>query len=160
MTWVQCYRNLIWFWSSFLKFSLSSSLFSSNLQVKDIVKLLWENESQLCSFISDIQQQGLQMKDAYSIFFLETILVPPIKFRPPSKGGDSVCTCSWKKILLFFKKVGVCFLLFLLEFVFPLIVVILENIMLVKDICAVVLLANLAILIVGFLCFPPNILIM
>lgn len=62
-------------------------------EVKDILKDLWENEVQLCSFISHIQHQGLEMKemkDDYSMFFLETILVPPIKFRPPAKGGDSV----------------------------------------------------------------------
>lgn len=64
-------------------------------EVKDILKDLWENEVELCSFISHIQHQGLEMKvgemkDDYSMFFLETILVPPIKFRPPAKGGDSV----------------------------------------------------------------------
>lgn len=67
------------------------------LQVKDILKDLWENEVELCSFISHIQHQGLEMKvgemkEDYSMFFLETILVPPIKFRPPAKGGDSVST--------------------------------------------------------------------
>ncbi|GMY21604.1 DNA-directed RNA polymerase I subunit 1 [Fagus crenata] len=64
-------------------------------EVKDILKDLWGNEAQLCSFISHIQRQGLEMKagemkDDYSMFFLETILVPPVKFRPPSKGSDSV----------------------------------------------------------------------
>ncbi|XP_041024311.1 DNA-directed RNA polymerase I subunit 1 [Juglans microcarpa x Juglans regia] len=81
-----------------LDFVKQKDLFSGPLlpsEVKEIVKLLWENESQLCSFISDIQHQGFKVKDSepktdYSMFFLETILVPPIKFRPPSKGGDSV----------------------------------------------------------------------
>lgn len=59
-------------------------------QVKGIVKLLWENEARLCSFISDIQQQSTGTEPGHSMFFLDTILVPPIKFRPPSKGGDSV----------------------------------------------------------------------
>lgn len=59
-------------------------------QVKEIVKLLWENEVRLCSFISDIQQQSTGMEAGHSMFFLDAILVPPIKFRPPSKGGDSV----------------------------------------------------------------------
>ncbi|XP_031391419.1 DNA-directed RNA polymerase I subunit 1 [Punica granatum] len=58
--------------------------------VKELVKLLWENEARLCSFISDIQQQSTGTEAGHSMFFLETILVPPIKFRPPSKGGDSV----------------------------------------------------------------------
>lgn len=54
---------------------------------------LWENEAELCSFISDIQQQHLAAsgnRAGYSMFFLETVLVPPIKFRPPSKGQMSV----------------------------------------------------------------------
>lgn len=54
------------------------------------MKLLWENEAQLCSFISDIQQEGSGNRATHSMFFLGTVLVPPIKFRPPSKGGDSV----------------------------------------------------------------------
>lgn len=59
-------------------------------QAKNIVKNLWENEVELCSFITDMQQQGFGKKAGHCIFFLETILVPPIKFRLPSKGSDSV----------------------------------------------------------------------
>uniref|UniRef100_A0A7N0T457 DNA-directed RNA polymerase subunit n=1 Tax=Kalanchoe fedtschenkoi TaxID=63787 RepID=A0A7N0T457_KALFE len=61
-------------------------------EVESIMKDLWENEIQLCSFIGSIQRNQFQdnNKDGYSMFFLEAILVPPIKFRPPSKGGDSV----------------------------------------------------------------------
>ncbi|KAH0972017.1 hypothetical protein GBA52_024173 [Prunus armeniaca] len=70
------------------KNSLSGDLFPT--EVKEIIRLLWENESQLCSFISDIQCQETGTNGGHSMFFLETVLVPPIKFRPPSKGGDSV----------------------------------------------------------------------
>ncbi|XP_048138660.1 DNA-directed RNA polymerase I subunit 1 isoform X2 [Rhodamnia argentea] len=59
-------------------------------EVNEIMRLLWDNEARLCSFISDIQQQGSGNKATHSMFFLGTVLVPPIKFRPPSKGGDSV----------------------------------------------------------------------
>ncbi|KAL6555410.1 hypothetical protein OROGR_006668 [Orobanche gracilis] len=62
-------------------------------KVRDILRLLWKNEASLCSFINDIQQQQCKFSGkvtGYSMFFLETILVPPIKFRPPAKGGDSV----------------------------------------------------------------------
>ncbi|XP_011652120.1 DNA-directed RNA polymerase I subunit 1 isoform X1 [Cucumis sativus] len=59
-------------------------------EVKDILKRLWKNEALLCSFISDISQQGHGNKAGHSMFFLESVLVPPIKFRPPAKGGDSV----------------------------------------------------------------------
>ncbi|XWS43173.1 hypothetical protein CRYUN_Cryun16bG0080100 [Craigia yunnanensis] len=76
-----------------LEFMKQKNLFSGPLlpsEVKKITKLLWENEFELCSLISDIQQQGFGKKVGYSMFFLETILVPPIKFRAPTKGGDSV----------------------------------------------------------------------
>ncbi|KAF3442582.1 hypothetical protein FNV43_RR16498 [Rhamnella rubrinervis] len=59
-------------------------------EAKEILRHLWENEAQLCSRISSIQHQEFLKKEGYRMFFLETILVPPIKFRPPSKGGDSV----------------------------------------------------------------------
>lgn len=39
-----------------------------------------------------MQQQGFGKKAGHSIFFLGVVLVPPIKFRLPSKGGDSVST--------------------------------------------------------------------
>lgn len=74
-----------------LKESFSGSLLPS--EVRALLKLLWENEFELCSFICDIQRDSSDvLKDnaGYSMFFLDTILVPPIKFRPPSKGGDSV----------------------------------------------------------------------
>ncbi|TKY53314.1 DNA-directed RNA polymerase I subunit rpa1 [Spatholobus suberectus] len=67
---------------------LSGSLLPS--QVKGILQLLWENEARLCSYISDIQDQGFGKKAGHSMFFLENIFVPPIKFRPPTKGGDNV----------------------------------------------------------------------
>ena len=42
----------------------------------------------------------------YSMFFLETILVPPIKFRAPTKGGDSVSTTFNNISLFLFKREG------------------------------------------------------
>ncbi|CAJ1967526.1 unnamed protein product [Sphenostylis stenocarpa] len=80
---------------------LSGSLLPS--QVKDILELLWENEARLCSYISDIQDQGFGKKAGHSMFFLENIFVPPIKFRPPTKGGDDLASgdmnaspgCEW-----------------------------------------------------------------
>lgn len=68
--------------------SLSGSLLPS--QVQEMIKLLWKNESRLCSHISDIQDQGFGKKAGHSMFFLENIFVPPIKFRPPLKAGDNV----------------------------------------------------------------------
>nr|XP_016497258.1 PREDICTED: DNA-directed RNA polymerase I subunit 1-like [Nicotiana tabacum] len=62
-------------------------------QVRKIIEHLWENEARLCAFFCNIQGQHLNtpIKVAGpSMFFLESILVPPIRFRPPAKGGDSV----------------------------------------------------------------------
>ncbi|XP_073157128.1 DNA-directed RNA polymerase I subunit 1 [Henckelia pumila] len=61
-------------------------------EVRDIVRRLWDNEAPLCSLICNIQQQCEQSEkiQGHYMFFLETILVPPIKFRPPAKGGDSI----------------------------------------------------------------------
>ncbi|CAL5398113.1 unnamed protein product [Camellia sinensis] len=78
------------------EFSKQKNFFSGTLlpsEVKDIVKLLWENEAHLCTFICDIQREQCNTSGnrvGYSMFFLETILVPPIKFRPAAKSGDSV----------------------------------------------------------------------
>lgn len=55
-----------------------------------IVKDLWENESDICSFICDMQQLNGSFKSGYFMFFLEALLVPPTKFRPAAVAGDSV----------------------------------------------------------------------
>ncbi|KAL6987100.1 DNA-directed RNA polymerase [Sarracenia purpurea var. burkii] len=62
-------------------------------EVRDFIKQLWENEAHLCSFICDIQHEQFNTsgsRPGYFMFFMEAILVPPIKFRPAAKGGDSV----------------------------------------------------------------------
>ncbi|CAN4118585.1 unnamed protein product [Withania somnifera] len=62
-------------------------------QVRNIIEHLWENEAPLCTFFCDIQRQYRNMPGKVagpSMFFLDSILVPPIKFCPPAKGGDSV----------------------------------------------------------------------
>ncbi|XP_026412301.1 DNA-directed RNA polymerase I subunit 1-like [Papaver somniferum] len=74
--------------SEYLK---QSNFFSGVLlpsEAKDHMKLVWENENQICSLICDIQQQGMtQKRSSYSMFFIEALLVAPVKFRPPSKGA-------------------------------------------------------------------------
>lgn len=62
-------------------------------QVRSIIEHLWENEAPLCTFFCDIQSQHRNTSGKVagpSMFFLDSILVPPIKFRPPAKGGDSI----------------------------------------------------------------------
>uniref|UniRef100_A0A1J3HYB5 DNA-directed RNA polymerase subunit n=1 Tax=Noccaea caerulescens TaxID=107243 RepID=A0A1J3HYB5_NOCCA len=59
------------------------------IEVKEILKDLWENEHEFCSFIGDLWKSESEKTD-YSMFFLESVLVPPTKFRAPTKGGDSV----------------------------------------------------------------------
>ncbi|KAI4319607.1 hypothetical protein MLD38_033187 [Melastoma candidum] len=72
-------------------------------EVKVIMERLWENESKLCSFINDIQHQGFGKNVGASMFFLETILVPPIKFRPLAKRDETLTdhqqTLLLKKVL-------------------------------------------------------------
>ncbi|KAL5707886.1 DNA-directed RNA polymerase [Ranunculus cassubicifolius] len=70
-------------------------LFSGPLlpsEVKEHMKLLWENEVQLCSLICDIHREMSyhSAKKSYTMFFIEALLVPPIKFRPITMGGDSL----------------------------------------------------------------------
>lgn len=61
-------------------------------EVRDTLRRLWNNEAPLCSFICDIQRQCEQSEQTqgHYMFFLETILVSPIKYRPPAKGGVSI----------------------------------------------------------------------
>ncbi|XP_021722801.1 DNA-directed RNA polymerase I subunit 1-like [Chenopodium quinoa] len=75
----------------FMKWKKSRSLLPT--EVRGILERLWENEARFCSFVCDIQQhQGFtsEKKAAFMMFFLKTLLVPPLKFRPPSKGGELV----------------------------------------------------------------------
>lgn len=79
-----------------LEFEKHKSSFSSDIlpsEAKGILKLLWENESPLCSYICDLQREQLEVSHelyGYLMFFLDSVIVPPIKFRPPAKGGDAV----------------------------------------------------------------------
>lgn len=72
------------------KKSFAGSMLPST--AREILKVLWENEAELCSFICNIQHQAhtKTQKDAYSIFFLKKLPVPPIKFRPAAKQADSL----------------------------------------------------------------------
>ncbi|GAB4843833.1 hypothetical protein Ancab_013795 [Ancistrocladus abbreviatus] len=89
--------------SEFLKQKKSFSRSLLPFEVRDTIKLLWENESRLCSFICDIQQQQpfTALENAgYFMFFLKVVLVPPIKFRPPARGADNVMMEHPQTVLL------------------------------------------------------------
>ncbi|KFK35011.1 hypothetical protein AALP_AA5G222600 [Arabis alpina] len=58
-------------------------------EVKEILQGLWQNEYEFCSFIGDLWKSESEKMDS-SMFFMESVLVPPTKFRAPTKGGDSV----------------------------------------------------------------------
>ncbi|KAJ4843610.1 hypothetical protein Tsubulata_025428 [Turnera subulata] len=89
------------------EYSEQRNMFSRNLlpsEVKNHIELFWEKEVQFCSYLGDIQQRGFGNKKAgSSMFFLQVVLVPPIKFRPPTRGGESVRdhpqTVSLNKVL-------------------------------------------------------------
>ncbi|KAJ0246730.1 DNA-directed RNA polymerase I subunit 1 [Hirschfeldia incana] len=70
-----------------LKKASKRDLFPS--EAKEILEGLWDNEYEFCSFIGDLWQSGSE-KTGCSMFFLESVLVPPTKFRAPTRGGDSV----------------------------------------------------------------------
>ncbi|CAI9105275.1 OLC1v1004165C3 [Oldenlandia corymbosa var. corymbosa] len=78
------------------KFQKHKNTFSGPLlptEVRDVLKHLWKAESSICSFICNLMSEQLYTttKDAgHLMFFLDSVLVPPTKFRPPAKGGDSV----------------------------------------------------------------------
>ncbi|KAK6941856.1 RNA polymerase Rpb1, domain 5 [Dillenia turbinata] len=59
-------------------------------QVKNIIRDLWQNEAPLCSFISNLRQEPSQRNAGYSMFFLDTVPVTPIKFRPPAMTHDTM----------------------------------------------------------------------
>ena len=56
-----------------------------------MLQRLWENESHICSLIFNIRSEcvGLNASEkGYSMFIMEALVVPPSKFRPPSKGNQ------------------------------------------------------------------------
>ncbi|CAA6667519.1 unnamed protein product [Spirodela intermedia] len=60
-------------------------------KVRDMLQRLWENESHICSLIFNIRLEGgssNSTESGYSMFLMEALLVPPSKFRPPSKGNQ------------------------------------------------------------------------
>lgn len=56
-----------------------------------MLQRLWENESHICSLIFNIRLEGGSSNSAEtgcSMFLMEALLVPPSRFRPPSKGNQ------------------------------------------------------------------------
>lgn len=58
------------------------------------MKVLWGNESGILSYICGVQHESLKRTNgptlSHSMFFIEALLVPPAKFRPPAITADSV----------------------------------------------------------------------
>lgn len=66
----------------------SKDRFLTPLEIKEHLRLLWENESHICSLIWDIQQEKIKswnQSPSHLMFFIEALLVPPSRFRPPNK---------------------------------------------------------------------------
>lgn len=62
--------------------------FLTPLEIKEHLRLLWENESHICSLIWDIQQEkrkSWNQSPSHLMFFIQSLLVPPSRFRPPNK---------------------------------------------------------------------------
>lgn len=71
------------------KFSISLYI-----QVHDIMEVLWTNETDILSYICGVQHGSLKITNgltpSHSMFFIQALLVPPTKFRPPGVTADSV----------------------------------------------------------------------
>uniref|UniRef100_A0A1D1Z0S6 DNA-directed RNA polymerase subunit n=1 Tax=Anthurium amnicola TaxID=1678845 RepID=A0A1D1Z0S6_9ARAE len=74
----------------FVKQKNSSNVDLVPTEVRDILQHLWENELRICSLIFNFQRECLSsstVERGYNMFIMEALLVPPSKFRPPSKGN-------------------------------------------------------------------------
>ncbi|KAK1366221.1 DNA-directed RNA polymerase subunit [Heracleum sosnowskyi] len=78
--------------SSKQKDTFSRTLLPS--EVQGILKTLWANECGILSYICGAQHESLKITNgqtlSHSMFFIEALLVPPTKFRPPSVTADTV----------------------------------------------------------------------
>jgi len=66
-----------------------------SLQVREHIRLAWETEKRICALVWGLGEIGGRLdldanaKSNASMFFLETLLVTPNKFRPPNiMNGD------------------------------------------------------------------------
>lgn len=65
--------------------------------MREILQELWNNEGNILQLIFDIQRHDIYMSESsksHLMFFMETVLVPANKFRPPSKGGTGAVSIS------------------------------------------------------------------
>jgi len=80
----------------------SKDRFLTPLEIKEHLRLLWENESHICSLIWDIQQEKTKswnQSQSHLMFFIEALLVPPSKFRPPNKLLEHPQNVLYSKVL-------------------------------------------------------------
>lgn len=70
------------------------------IQVREALRRMWARHGDLLSliFAANTQRSGLALPggaggtaDAWRMFFLHAVAVPPNKFRPPSRMGDGLC---------------------------------------------------------------------
>lgn len=63
-------------------------------QVHATLEQLWANESAILSYICGVQHESPKLTNgqapSHSMFFIDALLVPPTKFRPPAVTADSV----------------------------------------------------------------------
>lgn len=63
------------------------------LQVESILKGLWKNEARFCMLLCDFQQDTLSVSEkrkGYEMFFLNSLLVAPNRFRPSTSSSLGV----------------------------------------------------------------------
>ncbi|KAL1813569.1 hypothetical protein ACET3Z_023634 [Daucus carota] len=63
-------------------------------EVHATLEQLWANESAILSYICGVQHESPKLTNgqapSHSMFFIDALLVPPTKFRPPAVTADSV----------------------------------------------------------------------
>jgi len=69
-------------------------------QVREALRRMWARHGDLLSliFAVDARRSGMEVlaaggaaAETWRMFFLQTVAVPPNKFRPPSRMGEGLC---------------------------------------------------------------------
>jgi DNA-directed RNA polymerase I subunit RPA1 len=72
---------------------ITKHFISQLLQVESVLKDLWKNEARFCMLLCDFQQNTLSVSEkrrGYEMFFLNSLLVAPNRFRPSTSSSLGV----------------------------------------------------------------------
>jgi hypothetical protein len=72
---------------------IANNFITHFLQVESILKDLWNNEARFCMLLCDFQKNTLsepEKRRGYEMFFLNSLLVAPNRFRPSTNSSLGV----------------------------------------------------------------------